>query len=395
MKKAAGRFVLNAMIAVAVLLVVLLSVINITGFAMAADDADRLTMQIAKARGRLDENPGPPAVPSGLERLGPQSPELAHSTRYFAYSIEKKQMLAHNISAFSPEEAADLAENISGGKTGWVKLSYRYRVYRKGGQTTVVVVDQGRELIAPYRILVISVVGGLVCLAVSFVFLTAVAKKLFRPLEEADRRQKQFFAAVESDIRVPLTVISADTALIERENGESSHTDSIRRQTGKISALLKKLGDMPVFDAEGGETDDVNLTELLLVRTDEMREEFEKKGIGLSVDAGSGATVRGDISLVSGMIGELVKNALKFSEDFASFTVLEGGGHVTLRCSNGTSLGNRQADNVFDRFVRLENAGNADGRGTGLSFVREVVAGMNGRASAFVKDGVFTVELIF
>lgn len=397
MKKTVKLFVINGTAAAALLLVILLAAVNLLSFTMAAEDADRLTMRIAEGRGTLK---GPPKdVGSGLDRMGPGSPELLHSTRYFTYCVDTGKMVAFNISAFTEEEAKALAEKLfheKFGYTGWTNGSYRYRIYEAiDGKYYVTVVDQGRELLPSYRILIVSVIGGLACLAVSAAVLTAVGKKLFRPLEEVDRRQKQFAAVVESDLKVPITVISADVALIERENGESARTDSIRRQIGKVSSLVEEFGELSVFGDQTGEKETVNVSELFSARIDEKRAGFYEAGVEVITEIQDGVSLSGDSELICGMLGELVCNAVRFGRGSAVFTLSESGGRVTLTASNGTELSDRRADQAFDRFVRLENAAGKDGRGLGLSYVRDVARTMNGRVTAYVRDGQFTVELVF
>ena len=50
-------------------------------------------------------------------------------------------------------------------------------------------------------------------------------------------------------------------------------------------------------------------------------------------------------------------------------------------------------DEVFDRFTRLANAAGAPGHGLGLAHAKDIARAHNGRVSAAVENGVFTVQI--
>ena len=78
-----------------------------------------------------------------------------------------------------------------------------------------------------------------------------------------------------------------------------------------------------------------------------------------------------------------------------SFSLKNENGRISLISSNDTDLADGPADQVFDRFTRLSNADGVDGNGLGLSFVKETVKSLNGRLSASVANGVFTLKIAF
>ena len=109
--------------------------------------------------------------------------------------------------------------------------------------------------------------------------------------------------------------------------------------------------------------------------------------------ADTGVTVSGDAAALNGMIQEIVENALKFSLTRASFELKNENGLVRFTSSNDTDLKTGSTDQIFDRFTRLENAKGKAGNGLGLSYVKDAVKAHNGRMSAGVADGVFTLRI--
>ena len=407
MNRARKQFVLYALLAIFALLTVLLGIINGANFTMASEDADHITLMLSENQGMF---PGQRALENGGMRLnmrggrpaqigplGPDSPEMAASMRYFTFAFSEDgsaERVAWAISAVSEEDALTWARSLLGEEeTGWTATTYRYRVYELNGKTYVTVIDQGRELLPSYRILIISLIGLAAGLIVSGLALMAIGRRLFAPLEEADRKQKRFIADVEKEFKTPLTVINANTEIIEREGGETEQTRSINRQVKRMTALVKDLASLGVFDEGDMTRTELDLSALAMAAADAARPGFEEKGRALRVKAEEKTLVRGDSEALSDLMVELLDNALKFSLSWAELSVSREGSRVAVTASNDTNLPAGGADQVFDRFTRLDNARDLPGAGLGLARVKEIVASHNGRATARVADGVFTLRV--
>lgn len=416
MNKARKKFVLYAELSVLVLLTVLLSIINIVNFTMAADDADHITQRIADNHGSFDidkpleendsySNMNIPAelLPGGKYRggfrdMGPDSPEINSSMRYFTYSIDnngKAVPVVFKMSSYSAEDAAHWAESLAGSNnmTGWTNTNYRYRIYEDNGVTMVTVIDESRELYPSYRILIISLVGGAVMLLIGFVVLHFVGKKLFKPLEESDRKQKQFISRIEASFRMPLTIINANTEIMERRSGPTKQTDIINNQVRKMTELVKDLGSLAIFDENDKADAMINLSDTLSHVLDERSEQFEKRNISVQMDIAPDILISADETAIRKALSEIADNALGFALGTASFELKKNNDRITLCMKNDTDLPGGSCDQVFDRFTKLKNAENTDGKGLGLSYVKDVFSAHNARISARVSDGMFIIRI--
>ncbi len=406
MNKAEKKFRFYALLVLFALLTVLLTVINGMNFIMAAGDADEITQRIADRQGSLEpEAPpsdGTPAQPGETDfrmgPMGPDSPETNASLRYFTVSYSKKsetfETVAFHISAVTEEEARAWASSLLKEKTGWTRGTYRYRVYKKAGVTYVTVIDQGRELLPSFRILVISASGEALALLVGWLVLLGIGRRIYAPIEEADRKQKNFIRNAEREFRIPLTVIGGNTELAERKYGPDDQTRSTRRQLGKLNELVDELGTMGIFNEEDGAPAAVPVSELLSAELDREAEHFSLRGIRLTADVEPGVTLTADPEAIRRMIGELVSNALKFALTEAGFTLRNENGYVLLETKNDARLPDGPADQIFDRFTVLENAKSGEtGAGLGLAYVKEIVRAQKGRVSASVSEGIFTLRI--
>ncbi len=329
--------------------------------------------------------------------MGPDSPETVSSTRYFTYAFDEdgnSEKIAFALSAVDEEEAVSWADSLRRvQRTGWTRTTYRYRVYHSGGWDFVTVIDQGRELLPSFRILIISVIGGLLSVAVSYLFLLSVSERLFKPLEDADRKQKRFIADVERDFKVPLTVVDADAEALEKERGETEETRSIHRQARRMAALVKDLSALAIFDSQEFEASELDLSGFARAAADGWRVKFADEGIALTTKIADDVTIQGDGASMAALLEEILENALKFGKDYAELSVSQEGGRVEILMKNGADLPSKSVEQVFDRFTRLENAKDAPGVGLGLSRVKEIARAHNGRVSAKAADGAFTLRV--
>lgn len=398
MKKAKNKFLLYAVLSVFVLLFVLLTVINAVNFTMAAEDADEITGMLSASHGAFgqggDRRPFEMMNPFGP--MGPRSPELQSSVRYFTVAISEDgsaETVAFYISAVTEEEAATWAKSLTGASTGWTRGTYRYRIYEDGGRTFVTVIDQSRELLPSFRILIISAVGLVLGTLIGFAVLFFTGEKLFAPLDKADRRQKKFLARAERQFKVPLTVISAETELIEREGGPNEHTRSINTQVRHMGGLVRDLGSLAVFEETDGAKTTVVLSEILAAELSERAEQFAEKGIALKSDIASGVTLTADPDALKRMLDELCENVRRFAKSKAVFILRTDNDRVTLLAENDAELPDGSCDEVFDRFTRLDNAAELESAGLGLSYVKDIVMAHDGRIHAQVTDGVFRLTV--
>lgn len=406
MNKAEKKFRLYAILVIFVLLTVLLAVINGTNFTMAAKDADAITQMLAERQGSFErgENApggGMPTQPKEKDfrmgPMGPDSPEMDASLRYFTVAFSEDgnaETVAFHISAVTESDAQSWASGLQKESTGWTKGTYRYRVYEKDGKTYVTVIDQGRELLPSYRILVISAVGEVLCLIIGWFVLLGIGRKIYAPIEEADRKQKNFIQNANKEFRLPLTIISANTELAERKYGPDDETRSTRRQVAKLNELVDKLGTVGILDDAGKSPSRVPVSEFLIAALDREEENFSSRGIELTTDVAPDVMLYADPEAIKKMIDELVSNAWKYALSKASFTLRSEKGYVLMEAKNDTDLPDGAVDQIFDRFTVLDNAKEREkGAGLGLAYVKEIVKAHNGRAAAEVAGGIFTIRI--
>ncbi|HBF86616.1 MAG TPA: hypothetical protein DDW54_02945 [Clostridiales bacterium] len=394
-KKLKVKFIVTSIAAIAVLLFSILAAINAANFALVASDADKIISSIAAEGGKF----GTPDRPSdgefsGRGPMGPKSPETSMTTRYFTFAFDEdgnSEEVAFNLFAVSPEEARLWAESLKDKRGGWTRTTYRFGVYENGGKTYVTVIDQGRELLPSFRVLRASLIGSAVGLAVSLAVLVFLSGKFVAPIVESDKKQKKFVSEAAREMNIPITVIALDKERVKEEYGESEATRSIDKQTDKLAALALKLNELLVFEKSDVSRETVDMTALTESVFSRFAETFGKRGVTAETNIERGVTYSGDEGMLSKAIYEIASNAAKFAKTYVKVRLGEENGRVTLIVENDADIvGNGDLDTVFERFYK--GSDEYEGKGLGLSMVKEIIGLHKGRVMAGSEDGKFIIK---
>jgi signal transduction histidine kinase len=199
-------------------------------------------------------------------------------------------------------------------------------------------------------------------------------KRRYRALQGAYEGRGLAMAIAGHDLRQPLQVIGMVLARLAARSGDERDLSWLDIANGEIARLSAGLDDLAVLSrddegANGGPTlGDVCVDRVLQDAASTWRHHARAKGLKLSV-VPSGLTVRSNARLLSVIVGNLVSNAIKYTE--AGGVVLgcrRRGGRVTIEVVDTGRGFSDASDAVFSPFWR-EDSDNA-GLGLGLSIVR-------------------------
>jgi PAS domain S-box-containing protein len=260
--------------------------------------------------------------------------------------------------------------------------------------------------------------GGAVIGAVAAFADITVQKALQRELdvrrreaEEASVRKTRFLAAVSHDIRTPANAISLLAELIRRTAANPALVaevpDLAREMHESAMALVNLLGDvLDVARFDSGKIEmqesEVSLGELLSEEYRRMQPLAREKGLSLELaPPPEPIRVRADRIKLSRVVGNLVGNAIKFTDrgSVRLETALNGEGWADVRVSDtGLGIAPEHQRHIFDEFFQLGNPERDRNKGTGLGLAicKRLVDAMGGRIAVHSTPGVgstFTVSL--
>ena len=269
-----------------------------------------------------------------------------------------------------------------GSDSGFTDI-YRYRVADCEDGTRIIFVDCRQELESFRNTLVYSVGVSLLGFLAVFMLVLFWSKKIFKPVAESYAKQKRFITDASHEIKTPLTIIDANTEVIEMVNGESEWTKNTRDQVKRLTALTNQM---------------VALSRLYEV-IDHFSSLSEVRGKKISADIEDGIKYVGDENSIRQLISILVDNAMKYAVESADISIsLKRDGRkvkfVLKNLTDGMEEGSQ--DILFERFYRPDSSRNSEtgGSGIGLSLAKSIVESHKGRITARCDgDGYITFQV--
>ncbi|MGB8943239.1 MAG: HAMP domain-containing sensor histidine kinase [Streptomyces sp.] len=203
--------------------------------------------------------------------------------------------------------------------------------------------------------------------------ITALATTINTTLQRLDTaaaQQRRFVADAAHELRSPLTTLltSLEVALAYPE-----HTDwpaaatTAARQTRRLQALAEDLLLLARLDTRGpmADPETVDLTALASRLTDQYP--LTERGLTLTCDSTTNAHVHGNPDEYERLLRNLIDNAARHAAHRIQITVRNQDGWVDLTVhDDGPGVPADDAERIFERFVRLDDARSRDQGGTGL-----------------------------
>jgi two-component system sensor histidine kinase SenX3 len=226
---------------------------------------------------------------------------------------------------------------------------------------------------------------------------------------EATRRD--FVANVSHELKTPIGAISL---LAEAVEDAADDPPAVRRfasrmgvESARLTDLVAQIIDLSRLQADDplAEPEEVDIDEVLVDAVDRCRVDADQHGVTLTLAGASGCRVLGSARQLSVAVGNLVENAVVYSDPGARVVVAA---HVTAHSDddyveitvsdNGIGIAATEVDRIFERFYRVDYARSRanGGTGLGLSIVKHIAATHNGEVSVWSQPGrgsTFTITI--
>lgn len=390
LKKLRRKFIAIAMLSVSIVLIAIVGTINIANYISTNEALDARLKLIAGnggtfpdllERGSMGEegnttddsiNKGtstPKEPPSGRTDVQPPedmnqadlkddnlkendlkrhgiSPESQFDTRYFTVTINSKGEVENidtsKIASVSSENAAEYAKKLwKSGKKGDGKSGFadncKYLTVDEDGATMYIFLSCQRELSTIKTYILASVGISIFGLLVVFVMIYFFSGKILKPVSESYEKQKRFITDASHEIKTPLTIIDANTEVIEMMEGENEWTSSTRKQIARLTSLTEKLVFLSRMDEEATKLLmlEFSLSDAILDTAEPFKAVARTKGKKLTIDVTDGILYTGDEKTIRQLVSILLDNAIKYS------------GCSSVSCENG----NVNKDNINKTYL--------------------------------------------
>ena len=228
-------------------------------------------------------------------------------------------------------------------------------------------------------------------------------------LEEIGKNKNEFINMLSHELRNPLATLTSGITLLKHTSKNEKQSSTIKvleRQTEHLSKLVDDLLDITRINHKKIilKKETVNLNTIVEDSIVDIKPQFEGKGIRLIEDMGTEPiTVHVDSLRIAQCIGNILRNALKFTEEKGIVNVSlkrEGENAVINVQDNGIGISHETLTNIFEPFKQDYNplsSYNNMGLGLGLAIVKEYMEMHHGDVSASSpgvgKGSTFTLRL--
>lgn len=424
------KFIAIAMGSMAAVLIFLVGGMNLMNYRSMLSDTDIRLNILAENNGRF---PKPPEIPTDAfadpdENLKSPikwekpfsnnqhelSAEAPYDTRFFTVVIKDDGTVISvdtgKIAAVSTSEAVKYAKSLKAkNDTLGFWNNYRYRSIQMTStngedNTMYIFLDCERELNSFKNFLFSSIGVSVLGLLLVFALVVFFSRLLVKPVAESYDKQKRFITDASHELKTPLTIIDANTEVLEMETGENEWTQSIHNQIKRLNSLTQKLVLLSRMDE--GSTNTMTMLDFSLSdAVEETALPFEAVATAnnkkLTLNIAPNLTLHGDEALIRQLVSLLLENAVKYASTDGEIvlTLKENGRNKILTVWNtAENISPGKLNILFDRFYRTDSSRNSStgGFGIGLSVAKAIVLAHKGRISAKSDDGksvIFTVVL--
>ena len=423
------KFILAAMLAITILLLVLLGAINVFNFTSASKDINETLDDIVSSNQmtiNFSQN-GPFGNSFSSDEYGgfensdseDDSDDASgqagtdgfaqDGVSYFSVTLDTSGnalvIVMNGVSAVSQDEAAEMArevfetKSVSGSENGYRYMGYT-TPYSSG--ITYVFMDTNYYKSSVLRVVALSVLAGIACWLAMFILVFFLSKKFINPIAENIERQKMFISDAGHEIKTPIAIIQANAEAMELYTGENKWSRNIKEQTSKLTSLVSNLLTLSrASDTyEKPVVYDVDITEVATENVEMFRESAAVRAKLLNFDVTESITVKGDKEQLSRIVSLLLDNAIKYAPPMSEIDIdiIRDAKNVIFRVTNDCEeLPQCGPERLFDRFYRPDSSHNSStgGNGIGLATVKAIAERYDAQAMCIYGEGCITFQVVF
>lgn len=236
--------------------------------------------------------------------------------------------------------------------------------------------------------------------------LSVTLNKMLDKIENLIMQEKQFTSDASHELRTPISVILAQGEYlldIAKDEKERELSQIIVDKSKQISKLVSSLLLLARIDQHRQKLDKekVDLSLLVDVAVDGMKESASKKGILLLPNVEEGTIAYADEPLLLSVITNLISNGIKYGNEngYVAVSAAKIGDRTEITVKdNGVGISEEHIDKIWTRFYRIDDVRNDEygSNGLGLSMVKSIIELHGGSITVKSKHGngtEFKIEL--
>ncbi len=327
-------------------------------------------------------------------------------SKYFSFKVNNNGKIIEADIEYVPSLNLDDAENIledvlSKDKNVGYYEDYRYKIVDKNDYKLIVFLDCQEEIETLHASIAKSITIITFGLILVFIIISALTKKILKPIINNIENQKQFITNAGHELKTPLAVIMADVDVLEMTIGEDNEwINSIKSQSNRLNVLIKSL--LSLSNIEEGKqefhTTQFSITKTIKESIQDFKALLQNKKV--IFDDSKDVIINADLNMMKQLITIFLDNSIKYTPDNGTIEIKaeKQGKSVKMEfsntCENVRSINTKK---LFDRFYRGDKSRNKtkEGYGIGLAIAKSIVDIHRGKINAFItKDDKLCFRVI-
>lgn len=327
-------------------------------------------------------------------------------SKYFSFKINNDGKIIEANVEYVPSLNLTDTENIledvlSKDKTVGYYEDYRYKIIDKNDYKLIVFLDCQEEIETLHVSIAKSITIITFGLILVFIIISALTKKILKPIINNIENQKQFITNAGHELKTPLAVIMADVDVLEMTIGEDNEwINSIKSQSNRLNVLIKSL--LSLSNIEEGKqefhTTQFSITKIIKESIQDFKALLQNKKV--IFDDNKDVIINADLNMMKQLVTIFLDNSIKYTPDNGTIEIKaeKQGKNVKLEfsntCENVRSINTKK---LFDRFYRGDKSRNKtkEGYGIGLAIAKSIVDIHRGKINAFItKDDKLCFRVI-
>lgn len=386
------KFILFAMAAVTVLLLVLMLSINGLAWLTFERQSDEMMSMLIASGGNFMRMEPP-------ENEGPQIPlpdrDMMRSARFFTvFMDENGAALFANVDEIffvDIDEAIEYANQaIKKGTSSGRIDRYKYAIEEINEGKKVYFLDITRETLTIRTLLRVSAIIAAISWIIVFAFVVLLSGTVVHPIVAGIEKQKQFITNAGHELKTPLAIIQSNNDAMSLIYGENKYNRNIKEQVTRLSQLTANLLLQAKLDEEIElKKESVDISELTASFLLPYKDTADAAGLAFTASVMPDLHMNTNSEAFTQLLGILMDNAVKYTTPGGDidFSLVKESGHVFLTEENSCE---RETDNdpekLFERFYRADSARTQtdrhSGYGIGLSAARSICEALGAKLSA-------------
>ena len=349
------------------------------------------------------EPPDRPAPePPGRPPLD-KKPDYQLSTFYsVAFGDDGTVLAADNgeKDVYSEDELIRIAkEIIAGNRLSGRTGNLTYIVSRRPDYTLAAFMDNTVSESSLDTLLRVVLLIGSASIIVMFFIALFLSKRIIRPLEENDRKQKQFISDASHELKTPVAVIGTNAEMLSREIGENEWLANIQYENERMGGLVRQLLDLSRAESAETQMEQVDFSRVVTGEVLAFETLAFDLGKTIQSETDEGILLTGNRTQLTQIVSVLLDNAVRHAAGREISLSLKRQGHAAvLKVTNdGAAIPPEKQEHLFDRFYRADEARTENGHhyGLGLSIAKAIAERHGGSIGVSCQDGKvqFTVDI--